>query len=86
MDFLPLDVVIPVKVLLTERDVKVILTVRIMSSARKHDISDDDIEHAWNNAIGADKHGRLLELVTVPVDGPSRIIHADTLRRSSSTI
>ena len=30
--------------------------------------------------IGADASGRLLELVAVPVDGPTRIIHADVLR------
>jgi hypothetical protein len=30
--------------------------------------------------IGADKNGRLLELIIVPVDQPARIIHADVLR------
>lgn len=30
--------------------------------------------------IGADASGRLLELVAVPADGPTRIIHADILR------
>ncbi len=30
--------------------------------------------------IGADRHGRMLELVAVPADAPTRIIHADRLR------
>ena len=30
--------------------------------------------------IGPDRHGRMLELVAVPVDEPTRIIHADRLR------
>jgi uncharacterized DUF497 family protein len=30
--------------------------------------------------IGADQHGRMLELVAVPTDEPTRIIHADRLR------
>ena len=32
--------------------------------------------------IGADRSGRLLELVLVPADEPQRIIHADVLRPS----
>jgi len=55
-----------------------------------------DIDHAWRNAIrlveyeyagqerllviGADRQGRLLELVAVPAGEPTRIIHADLLR------
>jgi len=70
--------------------------VQIQDSARKHGIPDDDIEHAWRSAmryveyeydgearlpiIGADRRGRLLELVAVPADVPTRTIHADTLR------
>ncbi|WP_188829571.1 hypothetical protein [Nocardia camponoti] len=70
--------------------------MRITQSARKHGVADVDILHAWDNAlrlveyeysgeervlvIGPDVAGRLLELVAVPVDGPSRIIHADRLR------
>lgn len=30
--------------------------------------------------IGADRHGRMLELVVVPADEPTRSIHADRLR------
>jgi uncharacterized DUF497 family protein len=67
-------------------------------SARKHNIADEDIAHAWANAIriveyeyhgedrllviGADRHGTMLELVAVPVEEPTRIIHADRLRPS----
>lgn len=66
--------------------------MEIKRSARKRGIRDEDIEHAWANAmrlvefpcdgeerllvIGADASGRLLELVAVP----TRIIHADVLR------
>ena len=70
--------------------------MEIRDSARKHGIRDDEIEHAWLNAIrvveyeyagedrllviGADQHGRLIELVAVPAGAPTRIIHADRLR------
>lgn len=70
--------------------------MRISESARKHGVDEEDIVHAWENAIryveydydgdgrllviGADRHGRMLELVAVPADEPTRIIHADRLR------
>lgn len=70
--------------------------MEIRGSARRHGIDDEDIEHAWTNAlrlvdydyegedrlliIGPDRHGGLLELVAVPVAKPTRIIHADRLR------
>lgn len=70
--------------------------MEILGSARKHGITDAEIEHAWRHAIrlveyeyngqerllviGPDQHGRLLELVAVPADEPTRIIHADRLR------
>jgi uncharacterized DUF497 family protein len=70
--------------------------VEVRGSALKHGISTEDIDHAWCNAmrlieydykgqerllvIGPDRHGRLLELVAVPADEPTRIIHADRLR------
>jgi hypothetical protein len=70
--------------------------VQISESARAHYIDDEDILHAWENAIryvefeyegderllviGADRHGRLLELVAIPAEQPTRIIHADRLR------
>ena len=70
--------------------------MHIEQSARRHGLADEDIRHAWRNAlryveyeyegeerllvIGADRSGRLLELVLVPSSGPTRIIHADRLR------
>lgn len=70
--------------------------MRVMGSARKHGIAEADIRHAWFHAmrlvefeydgeerllvIGPGRGGQLLELVAVPVDGPTRIIHADRLR------
>ena len=70
--------------------------MEIRGSARKHGITDAEIEHAWHHAIrlveyeyngqerllviGPDQHGRLLEIVAVPADEPTRIIHADRLR------
>lgn len=69
--------------------------MRITDSARKHDIEDADMLHAIDYAIriieqeydgeirqliiGADRTGRLLEIVVV-TDEPARIIHADVLR------
>ena len=70
--------------------------MEVTTSARKHGIDDADIQHAWTNAIrlveydydgedrllviGPDRHGRMLELVAVPVGEPTRVIHADRLR------
>ncbi len=70
--------------------------MRIVASARKHGIEDADILHALDHmvryreqeydgelrvfVIGADRIGRFLELVLVPADEPTRIIHADILR------
>ena len=70
--------------------------MEVTPSARKHEVEDADIQHAWRNAmrlveyeylgedrllvIGPDRHGRLLELVAVPAQTPVRIIHADRLR------
>ncbi len=70
--------------------------MEIRPSARKHAIYDDDIQHAWRHAtrlieyeydgderllvIGPDRHGIMLELVAVPANSPTRIIHADRLR------
>ncbi|MDR1213712.1 MAG: hypothetical protein LBK54_06485 [Propionibacteriaceae bacterium] len=72
--------------------------MRIVDNARKHGIEDADILHALDNPIryreqeydgevrvlliGADRAGRLLELVLVPADQPARVIHADVLRPS----
>lgn len=70
--------------------------VEVRDSARKHGIEDADIFHVLDNpiryreqeyngelrvlVIGADRSGRLIELVLVPADEPQRIIHADVLR------
>ena len=70
--------------------------MEVTPSARKHEVEDADIQHAWRNAmrlveyeylgedrllvIGPDRHSRLLELVAVPAQAPVRIIHADRLR------
>lgn len=70
--------------------------MEIRDSARKHGITDYEINHAWRHAmrvvdyeyggqdrllvIGADQHGRRLELVAVPAGEPTRIIHAVRLR------
>jgi len=72
--------------------------VEVAVSARKHGIPDADILHAWRNvlrvaeqdyggesrliAIGPARDGALLELVLVPDDAPTRVIHADHVRRS----
>ncbi len=72
--------------------------VDVAVSARKHGIPDADILHAWRNvlrvaeqdydgesrliAIGPARDGALLELVLVPDDAPTRVIHADHVRRS----
>jgi hypothetical protein len=54
--------------------------VEIGDDARKHGVSDLDIEHAVRNAIGADRAGRLLEVVVLDDDGQLVAIHAMTLR------
>jgi hypothetical protein len=75
-----------------------IYSVEIGWGAYRHNIAKEDITHAWENAIrlveydyrgeerllviGPDRSGQLLELVAVPADQPTRIIHADQLRPS----
>ena len=76
--------------------VKVSFTAWRSGLARRHGIPDQDIIHAWENAmriveyeydgderlliIGPDRSGEMLELVAVPADMPTRIIHADQLQ------
>lgn len=67
--------------------------MEIADSARKHGLEDPDIEHAVRNAIrvldqrdrvlyiGADRTGRLLEVVVLDDDGQPVAIHAMVLRR-----
>lgn len=68
--------------------------LRILLGARKHGLSNDDIEHAFRNVviyialdddevlhIGSARDGALLELVVAGMRGPDRrIIHAMALR------
>jgi uncharacterized DUF497 family protein len=70
--------------------------VEVTESVLKHGVDEADIGHAWTDAIrlveyeydgenrllviGPDRHGRMLELVAVPVERPTRVIHADRLR------
>lgn len=73
-------------------------TMQILNSARKHGVADEDIRHALANiiryreqdydgetrifVIAPARDGRFLELVLVPSDDPTRVIHADILRPS----
>ena len=72
--------------------------MEIAQSAHRHGISVADIAHAWANAIrlveyeyagqerllviGPDRAGAMLELVGVPAEAPTRVIHADRLQPS----
>ena len=69
-----------------------------MNSAYRHGIAERDILHAWKHVIrvvsyeyngaeqllyiGPSTSGALLEIVALPIDTPTRIIHADILRPS----
>lgn len=67
--------------------------MEIANAARKQGIADSDIEHAVRNAIrilnhkdrdlyiGADRAGRLLEVVVLDDGGQPLAIHAMVLRR-----
>jgi len=67
--------------------------VEIADNARKHGVAASDMEHAVRNAIrvidqgdrdlyiGADRSGRLLEVVVLNDDGQPVVIHAMVLRR-----
>jgi len=68
--------------------------VEIHSSARKHGVDEEDIEHAIENAMAIDdqdddtrlylgpaRNAELLEVVTlVRADGSELVIHAMTMR------
>jgi hypothetical protein len=70
--------------------------VEIYQSARKHGVSDGDIEHAVENALvaaddeeakclylGPDRAGNMLEVVSVVKDdGDEIVIHAMRMRRT----
>jgi len=72
--------------------------VEIHRSARRHQIPDADIEHAYAQTIawaelgddpprylvaGADRAGNLLELVVIVAEDVVLVIHAMKLRRST---
>lgn len=72
--------------------------VEIHGSARRHDVPDDDIEHAVANSIawaelgdnpprfllaGPDRAGNLLEVVVLDVGGAELVIHAMPLRAAT---
>jgi len=74
--------------------------VEIHRSARRHQIPDADIEHAYEHAIawaelgddpprylvaGPDRAGNLLELVVLDVEDDVLLIHAMRLRRSTQS-
>ena len=64
------------------------MPIEILDSARRHGIEDEDVLHAFRNAIqanrvgdvliliGADRSGRLLEVGAVDEAERCRIIHA----------
>lgn len=66
--------------------------MEIADDAHKHGVGDMDIEHAVRNAIrvlsegnrdlyiGADRAGRLLEVVVIDDNGQPVVIHAMALR------
>lgn len=70
--------------------------MEILGFALKHGVKDAVIQHAWLNAtglveydyegeerllvIGADRNGRLMELVAVSAGTPTRILHSDLFR------
>ncbi len=70
--------------------------MEVAESARRHGIDDADILHAIRTPfryieqeydgelrlliLGADRSGRLLEIVLVPAEDPQRVIHADRMR------
>ena len=64
------------------------MSLQIAGSARRHGIDDEDILHAYRNAfrvfeegetvmcIGADRSGRILEVLVVTRHRRRRIVHA----------
>lgn len=70
--------------------------MEIHRSARRHEIPDDDIAHAYEHALawvelgddplrflvaGADRAGNLVEVVVLAVEDDVLVIHAMALRR-----
>ena len=72
--------------------------VKIHPSARRHDVADEDIAHAYEHTIrwvqlgddpvryllvGPDRAGNLIELIALDTAGDTLIIHAMGLRKST---
>ncbi|MBA3310678.1 MAG: hypothetical protein H0U28_11620 [Nocardioidaceae bacterium] len=67
--------------------------MEVADAARKHGVTDSEMEHAVRNAlrvlnqgdrdlyIGADRSGRLFEVVIIDDNGQPVAIHAMALRR-----
>jgi hypothetical protein len=73
--------------------------VEIHGSARRHNVADEDIEHALAHSVvwaelgddppryllaGPDRAGNLLELVVLVLGGDELVIHAMGLRHSTA--
>jgi len=73
--------------------------VEIHRSARRHDVADEDIEHAMAHSVawvelgddppryllaGPDRAGNLLELVVLDLGGDEMVIHVMPIRRSTA--
>lgn len=73
--------------------------MEIHGSARRHNVADEDIEHALAHSVawaelgddppryllaGPDRAGNLLELVVLVLGGDELVIHAMGLRRSTA--
>lgn len=72
--------------------------MEVHRSARRHGVTDEDIEHAWDHSVawaelgddpprylvvGPDRSGNLLELVVLHTQGDELVIHAMALRRGT---
>ena len=69
------------------------MNARILASARKHGIDDEDILHAFRNAIldvtdddivmlrGPNRHGNLIEVALIRSENGFLIIHAMQARK-----
>ncbi len=73
--------------------------MEIHPSARRHDVSDEDIAHAYEHAVawleldddparfllaGPDRAANLIEVVVLDVAGEPLVIHAMPLRKSTA--
>lgn len=84
--------------LTADRNARTLDSVEVRRGAYRHGVTEEDIGHAFRNAIkfipyeyhgeerlliiGPARNGAPLEMVAVPAEDPDRIIHADELRPS----